>query len=210
MMNDENMKLQCINNFTRNSKISWDIDMNKFLSGIRGGVYKNGKTAIDIRSKIKKMRSIDSKSPEYDTTKKKLPGVLVHGLFDGQRGKDFFTDIYTGIVGIDVDYDDEVNIEEVKARTIEYLGKNSFAITLSPGGNGLHVYLSAKVESEDQILEVQNDVKKKTGLPVDKCVKDVSRLFCCTLDPKAWINENPEPERTKFEPIITPGYFINS
>ncbi len=203
-MNNENIKLQFVAHL-KSSKIAWDMDMENFLSGIKTGVYINGKTTIDIRSKIEKMRSLDrsinSESLEYDITKKKLPGVLVHGLFDGQRGEDFFTETYTGIVGIDIDFKKKVNIKEVKDKTIEYLGKNSFAITYSPGGNGLHVYLSAKVESKDQIVEVQEDVKIKTGLPVDKVVKDVSRLFCCTMDPEAWTNENPEPyEYTSLQP----------
>lgn len=135
---------------------------------------------------IVNLRATDDQN-EKDRLKSLLPAVTLSGLFDKGRKKENLT-TYSGLMQIDLDKID--NITEVRASLEK--DKYSFAVFLSPSGNGLKliVRVSDKVNNHyNSFLALEKYYKTKYNLQIDKNCKDFTRLMFLSWDESLFINE---------------------
>ncbi|MBA7480576.1 hypothetical protein ES707_16038 [subsurface metagenome] len=196
MKNSESIYFQGANSIATSGKITWKISMEDFQRGVVEGVYPSGDTEKDIRDTIGKIRTSGIEKEEYKKFKGTLPGICPQGHFKPAKGypkghrKGKCFESFTNVVVIDIDK--KKNISKIKNQVIDQLAEFSYVIALSPGNNGLHVYLRTEIKKDADIAQVLKSVSQVIGMKVDPMTKDCTRYMYLTWDPLAHINKSPE------------------
>ncbi|MBN2681132.1 MAG: hypothetical protein JXR58_01380, partial [Bacteroidales bacterium] len=136
-----------------------------------------------FRVEVEELRQIlkDGNEKEYSNKKKSLLAFTPSGRFAGGRKPEFLKE-YSGIIVLDIDKSNE-RTEKIKDLicTCPY----SLACFISPGGNGLKVFVKTETTVEKH-TEAFNKIKKYyEGLiqfSVDPSGKDVTRLCFFSYD----------------------------
>lgn len=163
----------------KESKISKQVQL--------GEVFESIKTGDGIKDKIEQIRSLTDKS-QRDKLKGTLPMVTFSGLFGESRKKEHIAH-YSELICIDID-----NLKELQHKRIEIQADQfTYALFLSPSGNGLKVLIKVQGQKENHLLLFENIkkyYKNNFNVEIDRSCKDISRGAFLSFDPEIFINSN--------------------
>ena len=147
-----------------------------------------------MKDKIGELREImkDGNEKEYAKKKKGLIAFTPSGRFEGGRKPEFLKE-YSKIIVLDID---KSNKRTKKLKELICTCPYTLGCFVSPGGNGLKVFVKTETDIE-QHKDTFNRIKKYyEGLiqfKVDPSGKDVTRLCFFSYDTEAYYNENAWP-----------------
>jgi hypothetical protein len=133
----------------------------------------------------------------YDKVKKNLPCFTPAGTFRIRCDWDMMD--YSGIVHLDYDHNPKKgatieDVEQLKARIAK--SPYTLAAFVSPGSDGLKVFVRVDTGANDHVNQAFNSVRKVfdelAGIPSDPTARNLSRLCFVSHDPKIYINEGAE------------------
>jgi len=156
------------------------------IGRIRSDVYRN---------QVEQLRQLlaDGKKKEYTEKKKSLHAFTPCGTFS--RGRKIETlNSYSGVLILDIDKLTAPELEQAKEKA--GLEKYTFAMFISPGGNGLKILVKVSTGREHHsaaFTQVKAHYESILGVPVDKSGRDVSRLCFLSYDPEAVLNIDSKP-----------------
>ena len=165
------------------------------LLDIKKGKYKNI---------IEKCRYFTSKKDydSYKLLKIKLPLVTFCGTFVNGRKLEHLVQ-YNNLMILDVDHIEAKDILKLKSK-IES-DKYTFAVWLSPSGEGLKTLVRINSSSEDHkssFRAIKNYYKSNYNIELDNSGSDVTRLCFVSWDEQLYHNDNSEVFTNKSSPII--------
>lgn len=157
-----------------------------FLERFRDGEYK---------TLVEKVRSGDKES------KKLLPTIAFHGIFDGYRKKKNFQEA-SGIIILDID-DIEDDIQEVKEEIVASNDHVLAALT-SPSGNGVKVlyYVIPEFVNVDNYREIGKTLVSDFDIYGNVDYLSITDTLIATYDPDIIINENATPDGVYVKEIV--------
>lgn len=140
------------------------------------GTSKN--TVLEIRKeKDKEKRNI---------LKKKLPAICFSGVFNQRTDSSLIR--HSGLICLD--FDNFITTEElIKERTILIKDKYTFAIFVSPGGNGLKLVVKIPPDILQHRLAFRSLQSYYNSKYFDESCINESRVCYESFDPDLWINE---------------------
>ena len=153
------------------SEVAGEIDFYEYLENVKTGRWQD--SVLQVRNN--KME------------KKRVPSVTVSGTFNERRRAANLKE-HSGILGIDLDFDDNPNITEIR----ELLENDIYchACHHSVRGFGLVWYVKINPEKHlDAFLAVEKYLSNKYNVIVDPSGKDVSRLRFVSYDPDLYLKE---------------------
>jgi len=173
---------------SKNTKISFYnnlTDKTNILKGINE-IFELIKTGSTFKPIITKIRKGDSSSK--DDLKKQLPCVTISGVFEDSRKYEKLS-YHTGLIQIDID--NVLNISKSLSQLKN--DKFSFAVFISPSGNGIKIIVKIPPRKETHkayFIKLKNYYKSNYNLAIDDQCKDVTRLMFLSYDPDLYINEH--------------------
>jgi predicted P-loop ATPase len=174
----ENRLSQSISFYTtKESMISNEVLIDDILNKIK---YGN-----EIKDQVELLRSEKDKNKK-DKIKGALPMVTFSGLFgQSRKSKDLLN--YSKVICLDIDKLEDVAQTRQIIKSDEY----TFAVFLSPSGNGLKVLIQVNGNENDHaylFIGLQNYYKDRYKIEVDKACKDISRGAFLSYDPNIYTN----------------------
>lgn len=160
-------------------------DIKVVLDRIRDGANPNGVTT-PTKEIIKKIRA-EKRKGERNELKKQLPAICFSGTFT--KRKDDFIQEHSGIICLDFDdYEKKKDLLSDKKKLSD--SKYSYAVFISPSGNGLKVLVKIPSDIENH-KNFFNSLENHFQNPhFDKTSKNISRVCYESHDPLIHINEN--------------------
>lgn len=142
------------------------------------------------RDEIEKMREYkkSKNQTEYDKLKKQLPAFTPSGIFKAERKSESLVE-HSNIIHLDFDHIPEDQIEN--AITAAKSSPHTFALFLSPGGDGFKVFIEVKNGKEyhkELFQQISDHYSELTGFDPDPACKDVTRLCFFSYDPDLYYN----------------------
>jgi len=135
----------------------------------------------------------DGKKKEYTEKKKSLLAFTPCGTFS--QGRKIETlESYSGILILDIDKLTAPELGQAKVKA--GMEKYTFAMFISPGGNGLKILVKVSTGREYHsaaFTQVKSHYEAVLRVIVDKSGRDVSRLCFVSYDPEALLNINSNP-----------------
>lgn len=156
------------------------------IERIQSGVYRN---------QVEQLRQLisDGKKKEYTEKKKSLPAFTPCGTFSQGRKIETLLN-YSGVLILDIDKLTAPELEQAREKAGKE--KYTFAMFLSPGGNGLKILVQVNTGREHHSAafnQVKAHYESVLGVLVDKSGRDVSRLCFVSYDPEALLNLDAKP-----------------
>jgi hypothetical protein len=156
------------------------------IGRIRSGMYQN---------QIESLRQMlaGGKKKEYNDKKKSLLAFTPCGTFSQGRRIETLLD-YSGFLILDIDKLTALELEQAKEKA--GVEKYTYAMFVSPGGNGLKILVQVSTGREHHsaaFSQVKAHYESILGVAVDKSGRDVSRLCFMSYDPDALLNLDAKP-----------------
>ncbi len=139
-----------------------------------------------LKPLIEKLRTTDNPT-EKEKLKQQLPAVTVSGLFGKARTKENLL-AYSGLM--QVDFDKVEYLTETRAKLEK--DKFSFAVFLSPSGNGIKLIVRVSNDYRNHshsFLALEKYYLETYNLQLDKSCKDINRLMFLSWDKDLFTNE---------------------
>ena len=140
------------------------------------------------KTEVEEIRNLiaQGNKAEADNKKKQLLAFTPSAVFSEKRQMPFL-EMYSGFVHLDFD---KLTPEQLQT-AFAIISKISYTSLcfISPGGNGLKVFVEVSTELEHHdiaYLQVQKYYEDATGLKADPSCKDVTRLCFMSHDPNAY------------------------
>ncbi|MEI6767189.1 MAG: BT4734/BF3469 family protein [Bacteroidota bacterium] len=162
------------------------LPIEEIISRIKSGVY---------RKQVEQLRILvaEGKKKDYTEKKKSLTAFTPCGTFSNGRKIETIS-AYSGMLVLDID---KLNAQELAiAREKAGNEKYSYAMFLSPGGNGLKIIVQVNTGREHHpaaFNQVKAHYESILGIPVDKSGRDVSRLCFVSYDAEALLKLDAKP-----------------
>lgn len=172
------IKLSIIQNF---NKVAGYREFSEIIEAIKNGKFKNEIEQLQIILK-------DGDEKEYAKRKKSLLAFTPSGRFEGGRKPEYLKE-YSGIIVLDIDKSNE-NTEKFKSIIIS--SPYTYACFISPGGNGLKVFVQIETSPEkhnDSFNRIKKYYEGLIQFKVDPSGKDITRLCFFSYDKEAYFNE---------------------
>jgi len=155
---------------------------------------KEGKSK-ELINKIRKSKSKE----EQNKLKGELPSICFSGIFKNRSKQGIIS--HTGLICFDFDkYESDELLQ--KDRTLLQKDKFTFALFISPSGNGLKVLVKIPSEIDNHKLYFDALEKHYDNSHFDSAVSDVSRVCYESFDKDIYINNNSKVWDVKDENII--------
>ncbi len=155
---------------------------------------KDGKSK-DLINKIRKSKSKE----EQNKLKGELPSICFSGIFKNRSKQGIIS--HTGLICLDFDKYDSIELLNIdKDKLIK--DKYTFALFISPSGNGLKVLVKIPNEVDNHKLYFDALEKHYNNNNFDSAVSDVSRVCYESFDPNIYTNYNSKLWDKKEENII--------
>ncbi len=153
-----------------------------FLNHFKNGEYK------DIIDKVRSAKNKDDKS----YWKLKLPSIAFHGIFNGWRKKEDFSEA-SGLVILDHNIVDKDN-EEIKQDIMDG-SDNVLAVMTSPSGNGIKIlcYVTPEIINADNYRSIGKQLISEFSIYGKVDFLSVTDTLIATYDPNILINEEAIP-----------------
>ena len=158
---------------------------------------KEGKYKEQVEA-IRKLIA-DGQETEADKLKKQLLAFTPSGTFENGRKAELLSQ-YSEYVILDLDDLNPVQLEE--AKKIVALAPYTFAVFISPSGNGLKIIVAVSTKAEHHKIafqQVSDYYAQALQVEVDQSGKDVSRLCFMSYDPDCFRNINAEKFNVNIE-----------
>lgn len=161
-------------NGTRDTEVKSQVEVGEILNRIKDGAYKH---------------IVDQVRAGDDEMKKQLPTVAMHGLFNGFRKKDNFSEA-SGLIILDIDDVEPEEIEEIKQDIMES-HDNVLAIMRSPSGNGIKIlyYVLSELVSADSYRAIGKQLVSQFDVYGNVDYLSVTDCLIMTYDPHILIND---------------------
>jgi len=185
------MKVTVFKNFSEPSE---NLPLLSILEQIRDGSFRD--EVESLRTLIK-----NEQKKEYSQQKKKLPAFTPSGIFDGGRKLEFLKS-YSGIIVLDIDKVDSVDLPSLKSIASEILC--TYACFISPSNCGLKILVrvdSRQAYHKQAFEQVKEYYEALLKLSVDRTGKDITRLCFFSFDETIYINTYSEIFKTKIAMI---------
>ncbi|MFZ4107253.1 DUF3987 domain-containing protein [Flavobacterium sp.] len=158
---------------------------------------KEGKYKEQVEA-IRKLIA-EGQETEADKLKKQLLAFTPSGTFENGRKAELLSQ-YSEYVILDLDDLNPVQLEE--AKKIVALAPYTFAVFISPSGNGLKIIVAVNSKAEHHKIafqQVSDYYAQALQVEVDQSGKDVSRLCFMSYDPDCFRNINAEKFNVNIE-----------
>ena len=161
--------------------------------------------SMEIVEKIRKGATPEDRHTLKDQYKSSLPCITVAGIFDRREAKSLTKS--SGLMSIDIDYKDNVEIMERVPEILKGLPYIAF-FSKSVSGDGYFAItkLNNPQNYEGHFLALEDEFKGY-GITIDKSCKDISRLRFASYDMGAYHNPNATSyymeRQTKWESTST-------
>lgn len=164
-----------------------------------------------IKDKVIEVRNCDNPEEKY-ILKRNLPGFIPSGITRNGRSDDNL--IHNGVIGIDIDYKDNMHIDNFddmtdimsKFKFVAYCGK-------SCGGKGFFILIpiSNTAKHREHFKAFLKDFEE-IGITIDKSGINPSRFRYFSYDSEAYCNFNAEVYDKIFEDkfMLKTFYYISS
>lgn len=144
-----------------------------------------GLTGLKMKERVTVIRAAISRgdNAEADNLKKKLPAIIVSGMFEGKRSIEGLV-TYTQVLCLDLDKIERDKLEDLKDKAIK--SPYTFIAFVSPSGSGLKILVkvdsdqSMHKEAYSQILKYYSEV---LDVKFDERTSDITRLTFMSYDP---------------------------
>ena len=158
---------------------------------------KEGKYKEQVEAILKLIA--EGQEEEADKLKKQLLAFTPSGTFENGRKAELLTQYSEYVI---LDLDDLNPVQLVEAKKIVALAPYTFAVFISPSGNGLKIIVAVNSKAEHHKLafqQVSDYYAQALQVEVDSSGKDVSRLCFMSYDPDCFRNINAEPFNVNIE-----------
>jgi hypothetical protein len=158
---------------------------------------KEGKYKEQVEA-IRKLIA-EGQETEADKLKKQLLAFTPSGTFENGRKAELLSQ-YSEYVILDLDDLNPIQLEE--AKKIVALAPYTFAVFISPSGNGLKIIVAVSTKAEHHKIafqQVSDYYAQALQVEVDQSGKDVSRLCFMSYDPDCFRNINAEKFNVNIE-----------
>lgn len=166
---------------------------------------KEGKYKEQVEA-IRKLIA-EGQEEEADKLKKQLLAFTPSGTFENGRKAELLSQYSEYVI---LDLDDLNPVQLVEAKKIVALAPYTFAVFISPSGNGLKIIVAVNSKAEHHKLafqQVSDYYAQALQVEVDPSGKDVSRLCFMSYDPDCFRNIHAEKFNVNIElhePKISP------
>lgn len=167
-----------------NTKISYYYRANKNLASKTLTILDYFNYGSKLKSTIDTARKLrqQNKSLYKKYKVENIPAVTISGIFDSYRRKHLISEA-TGIIAIDIDREDNVNVnwEEVKKKSLQIKGAFLSSLSISSDGVFVLIHYDKTLNIEDVFYALEEDFKN-LGYNIDKSCKDITRMRFLTYD----------------------------
>ena len=156
------------------------LPLNEVILSVRGNKHK---------VQIEKIRQFSSQGKKdlADKLKKTLPAFTPSGVFTNGRRLELLHE-YNPVICLD--FDNVNGSMEILRNKVDAL-PTTYASFISPGGNGLKVFVLTNSAKEKHLMafnQVADLYETQTGILSDRSVKDIPRLCFLSYDPDLYLN----------------------
>jgi hypothetical protein len=158
---------------------------------------KEGKYKEQVEA-IRKLIA-EGQETEADKLKKQLLAFTPSGTFENGRKAELLSQYSEYVI---LDLDDLNPVQLVEAKKIVALAPYTFAVFISPSGNGLKIIVAVNSKAEHHKIafqQVSDYYAQALQVEVDPSGKDVSRLCFMSYDPDCFRNINAEKFNVNIE-----------
>jgi len=165
------------------------VDFLDVLGKIKSGTWE------DYVHKIRTCKDLEKVKAE----KAKCPAFSPSGFFEGKRKADELTK-HSGIISIDFDAKDNINVNLLEMRAELYADKYTFAGFISISGKGIVLFVKINTAKHlESFLALEKYYANTYGLIIDQACKEVNRLRFVSYDTDVYINMAAEKWATYLE-----------